>query len=45
MSSNKKTTIMVGVLILIGYPTSILGGGNIESILNAPDYLVKAVPI
>jgi len=41
MNSNKKTARTVGVLFLTAMVTSILGGGLLESILNAPDYLVN----
>ncbi len=39
MISHRKTAIIVGALFLIAMVTSILGGGLIESVLNAPDYL------
>ncbi len=39
MNTNRKTAIIVGVLFLTAMVTSILGGGLLESILNAPDYL------
>jgi hypothetical protein len=41
MNSNKKTARIVGVLFLTAMVTSLLGGGLLESILNAPDYLVN----
>ncbi len=37
----EKPAVIVGALILIGYPTSIAGGTIIDSILNAPDYLAN----
>jgi hypothetical protein len=41
MNTHRRTAIIVGVLILLGYPTSILGGSMIEGILTAPDYLAN----
>ena len=41
MNSNKKTGIIVGVLFLVATAAFMLGGGLIESILNAPDYLTN----
>jgi len=40
MNTNKKTAIIVGALFLIAMATSLLGGIWLESILNAPDYLI-----
>ena len=39
MNSNRKTARIVGALFLTAMVTSLLGGGLLESILNAPDYL------
>jgi hypothetical protein len=41
MNSNKKTARIVGALFLTAMVTSLLGGGLLESILTAPDYLVS----
>ncbi|MDH4138651.1 MAG: DUF4386 domain-containing protein [Anaerolineae bacterium] len=41
MNSNRKTARIVGVLFLTAMVTSLLGGGLLESILSAPDYLVS----
>ncbi len=41
MNSNRKTARIVGALFLTAMVTSILGGGLIESVLNAPDYLIN----
>ena len=41
MNTNRKTAIIVGVLFLTAMVTSLLGGGLLESILNAPDYLIS----
>ncbi len=40
MNSYRKTARIVGALFLIAMVTSLLGGLWLESILNAPDYLV-----
>ena len=40
MNSNKRTPIVVGALFLIAMVTSLIGGGLLESIINAPDYLI-----
>jgi Domain of unknown function (DUF4386) len=39
-SSYKKTAGIVGALFLTAMVASLLGGGLLESILNAPDYLI-----
>ncbi len=39
MNANKKTAIIIGVLFLTALATSIFGGGLIETIVGAPDYL------
>jgi hypothetical protein len=41
MNSNRKTAIIVGALFLTAMVTSLLGAAFIESILNAPDYLIN----
>lgn len=41
MNTNKKTARIVGVLFLTAMVTSLLGGGLLESILNAPNYLIN----
>ncbi len=41
MNSNSKTARIVGVLFLIAMGTSLLGINLLESILNAPDYLIN----
>ncbi len=41
MNTNKTTARIVGVLFLTATVTYILGSGLIESILNAPDYLMN----
>ncbi|MFQ6120475.1 MAG: DUF4386 domain-containing protein [Methanosarcinales archaeon] len=41
MNTNKKTARIVGVLFLTAMVTSLLGGGLLESILNASDYLIN----
>ncbi len=41
MNSYRKTAIIVGVLFLIAMGTSLLGINLLESILNAPDYLIN----
>ena len=40
MNSNRKTAIIVGVLFLTAMVASLLGGGLVESIISAPDYLI-----
>ncbi len=40
MNANRKIAIIVGALFLTAMVTSILGAALIESILNAPDYLI-----
>jgi len=40
MNSDKKTARIVGALFLIAMLTSILGGGLIETVLDAPEYLM-----
>jgi hypothetical protein len=40
MDSSKMTARIVGALFLTAMVTSLLGGGLLESILNAPDYLI-----
>lgn len=40
INSNRKTAIIVGVLFLTAMVTYLLGASIIESILNAPDYLI-----
>jgi hypothetical protein len=40
MNAYRKTAISVGALFLIAMVASLLGGGLVESILTAPDYLV-----
>ena len=40
MNSNRKTAIIVGVLFLTAMVTYLLGASLLESILNAPDYLI-----
>jgi hypothetical protein len=39
-NTSRKTAIVVGVLFLTAMVTSLLGGGLLETILNAPDYLI-----
>ena len=39
MNSNKKTSTIVGILFLIAMAASLLGGGSLESILDAPNYI------
>ncbi len=41
MNTSRKIAIIVGVLFLTAIVTSLLGGGLLESILNAPDYLTN----
>jgi hypothetical protein len=41
MNSNKKAARIAGALFLTAMVTSLFGGGLLESILNAPDYLVS----
>ncbi len=41
MNTNRKTARIVGALFLTAMVTSILGGFWLESILNAPDYLIS----
>jgi hypothetical protein len=41
MNSNKRAARIVGALFLIAMVTSLFGGGLLESILSAPDYLVS----
>jgi hypothetical protein len=41
VNSSKKTARVVGALFLTAMVTSLLGGGLLESILTAPDYLVS----
>jgi len=40
MDSNKKVAIFAGALFLMAMVASLLGGGLIDSILSAPDYLM-----
>ena len=40
MNTNKKTARFVGVLFLTAMVASLLGGGLVESIISAPDYLI-----
>ena len=40
MNTHRKTAIIVGVLFLTAMVTSLLGGGLVESIIAAPDYLI-----
>ncbi|MCG2770164.1 MAG: DUF4386 domain-containing protein [Anaerolineae bacterium] len=40
MNSDKKTARIVGVLFLTAMVASLLGGGLVESIISAPDYLI-----
>jgi hypothetical protein len=42
MNSNKTTARIVGSLFLIAMVASLLGGGLLESVLGAPDYLANA---
>ncbi len=44
MNSNRKTAIIVGVLFLTAMVTSLVGGGWLETMLNAPDYLISVYP-
>ena len=44
MSSNRKTAIIVGVLILAGYVGTFGGGAVFGPILNSPDYLSNVFP-
>jgi len=41
MNSTKTTARIAGVLFLTAMVTSLLGGGLLESIINAPDYLIS----
>ena len=43
MNSNKRTARIVGVLFLTAMVASLVGGGLVESVLSAPDYLT-AIP-
>ena len=40
MNSSRKTAIIVGALFLTAMVASLLGGGLVESIISAPDYLI-----
>jgi len=40
MNTNKKIARIVGVLFLTAMVASLLGGGLVESVISAPDYLV-----
>ncbi len=40
MNTSRKTSRIVGVLFLTAMVASLLGGGLVESILSAPDYLI-----
>jgi len=40
MNTSRKTALIVGVLFLTAMVASLLGGGLVESILSAPDYLM-----
>ena len=40
MNTSRKIAIIVGALFLIAMVTSLVGGGLLESILGAPDYLI-----
>jgi hypothetical protein len=40
MNTNRRTAKIIGALFLIAMVASILGGGLVESVLSAPDYLV-----
>jgi hypothetical protein len=44
MHTNKRIARIVGALILTATATYMLGSGILESILNAPDYLVHVYP-
>jgi hypothetical protein len=44
MDSNRKTAIIVGVLIIISAVTYMIGGVFFTPIINAPDYLTKLAP-
>ena len=44
MNTNKKTARIVGVLFLTAMVTYLIGSGFLESILNAPDYLINVYP-
>jgi len=44
MDANKKTARIVGVLILAATATYMLGSGLLDSMLNAPDYLLHVYP-
>jgi len=41
MNTSRKIAIIVGALFLIAMVTSLVGGGLLESILDAPDYLIN----
>jgi hypothetical protein len=41
MNSNKKTAIIVGILFITATATYMLGSGNLEPVLYAPDYLIN----
>jgi hypothetical protein len=44
MNTNKRIARIVGGLILTATATYMLGSGLLESILNAPDYLLQVYP-
>ena len=44
MNSNRKTAIIVGVLIIISAVTYMIGGVFFTPIIKAPDYLTKLAP-
>ena len=44
MNSNRKTAMIVGVLIIISAVTYMIAGRFFTPILNAPDYLAKLAP-
>jgi hypothetical protein len=44
MNSNRKTAMIVGVLIIISAVTYMIAGSFFTPILNAPDYLAKLAP-
>jgi hypothetical protein len=44
MNTSRKTARIVGGLILAATATYMLGSGLLESILNAPDYLLNVYP-
>lgn len=41
MNAYKKTSRLAGTLFLLAMATSLVGGGLIEPVLNAPDYLIQ----